>query len=128
MKYGSLQNHIYSRSTLGQPEPEVGMGATILMYSDRHAGTIIKVERKNKKLYIEVQEDHATRTDNYGMSDCQSYSYAPNPKGEKNLFRFNEKNQKWERVYVNPETSRFCKDNSCGLIIGKRMEYYDYSF
>ena len=128
MKYGSFHNNLYSRSTNGQPEPEVGMGATILMYSDRHAATITKVETHKNTILIEVQEDHSKRTDNNGMSECQSYSYTPNPKGSKSLFRFNTKTQKWDYVVVNPETDRLCKSNGCGLIIGKRMEYYDYSF
>ena len=33
----SLVNHLYSRMTIGEPEPTVGMGVTMLSWSDRNA-------------------------------------------------------------------------------------------
>jgi primosomal protein N' len=39
----SLTNHLQSRATIGQPEPTVGMGATLLGWTDRYAGTIVEV-------------------------------------------------------------------------------------
>jgi hypothetical protein len=54
------------------------MGATVLMYSDRHAGTIVEVCGKR----LMWQADTASRTDKNGVSDAQSYSYERNPKGE----------------------------------------------
>ncbi len=37
---GSVINHLHSRAVIGQPEPVVGMGATMLLWSDRRACTI----------------------------------------------------------------------------------------
>lgn len=105
---GSLMNHIYSRCT--NPEPQVGMGATVLMWTDRHAATIIRVTRCT----ITVQEDIATRVDGNGMSESQAYEYTANPQGRVTTFR---------------KTKRGWRD-SCGsgLLIGTRRKYHDYSF
>ena len=52
---GSLINHLYSRMTINEPEPTVGMGVTMLGWTDREAGTIVEVNMK--KRYIAVTED-----------------------------------------------------------------------
>ena len=54
---GSLVNHLMSQDT--PIAPEIGMGATILSWTDRNAGTIVKITPKQ----IHVQEDNAERTD-----------------------------------------------------------------
>lgn len=41
----SVMNHLMSRATVGHPESVVGMGATILMWTDRRAATIIDATR-----------------------------------------------------------------------------------
>lgn len=114
---GSLFNHLYGTMT-GTPAPAVGMGATVLCWTDRKAGTIIKAEPD----VIVVQLDTVTRTDGYGMSDCQSYSYAPNPTGSIYIFRKVSRGKakgQWRE--------RGSKDGN-GLLIGDRREYHDYSF
>lgn len=95
-------------------EPVVGMGATELCYSDRHPYTVVEIVSAKK---IIVQRDHYTRTDDRGMSDMQDYEYSPNPhapKVEAKLY----KDGHWH-LY-----------NSKGnvLMLGRREEYYDYSF
>ncbi|MBI0325563.1 hypothetical protein [Burkholderia plantarii] len=40
-----LVNHLQARAVIGQPEPVVGMGVTILAWTDRYAGTIVKIEK-----------------------------------------------------------------------------------
>jgi len=114
MKYGSMMNLLASRSK--NPTPEVGMGATMLLWSDRHAGTVVEV--KGKRLVW--QRDKATRADTYGMSDCQSYTYEANPEGETEAFTL-RKNGEWVR-----EGSSMKSGTTLGL--GYRREYYDYSF
>lgn len=105
---GSLMNHVMSR--LATPTPEVGMGATILMWTDRHAATIVKVTPTQ----VHVQQDKATRVDKNGMSDSQDYTYEPNPEAPIQVFR---------------KTKRGWRDRSGqGLGIGYRCEYYDFSF
>lgn len=97
-------------------EPEVGDGATILMWSDRHAATIVDIvpfksgPNKGKPRTVTVQEDRATRVDNNGMSDSQEWEFDRDPDGAVQTF-----------------TAR--RDGSFkGLLIGYRKHYYDFSF
>ena len=124
---GSLMNHLYSRQTIGQPEPTVGMGATILGWTDRHAGTIVKVETINGSVFVTVQEDTAKRVDKNGMSECQDYEFAANPNGAKTIFR-RAKNGRWDTVCFNTTTKRWNKLEGNGLTIDRRDHYYDFSF
>lgn len=105
---GSLVNHLYSEES--SLKPEIGMGATILYWIDRHAATIVKVTPTQ----IHVQRDKATRTDNNGMSESQEYTYEADVLAPVEIFR------KTKRGY------RDSRGN--GLRIGSRKEYYDYSF
>lgn len=123
---GSLVNHIHSRATRGQPEPVVGMGATVLHYTDRSPATIIEVTKIGKYLAIVVQGDNAKRIDTNGMSECQTYEYTPNPEGGKTTYRF--KNEAWEAIYFNTDTKRWKKSGGSGLRIGEREKYHDFSF
>jgi len=118
---GSLMNHVFSGYN---DEPAVGMGATILMWSDREPATIIEVNQK--KRYIVVQEDRAERIDNNGMSEAQQYAYSPNPEGSKRIYR-KMKNGRWQEHYINPETNRLVKAGGY-LSIGEREKFYDFSF
>ena len=124
---GSLVNHLYARGVKGQPTPEVGMGATLLSHTDRHAATITSVETIRGKTYITVQEDKSYRTDKNGMSECQDYEYSRDPNGCKQTFR-TDKNGMWERVYFNEVTKRWKKTDCGGLRIGSRNTYHDFSF
>lgn len=118
---GSLINHIYSRTT--GSVPEVGMGATICMWSDRHAVTIIEVSQK----YLVTQEDTATRADKNGMSESQEYVYTANPEGSLQYWKL-DKNGKYRQAYKNQNGRLVFNGHSSHLAIGRREEYYDYSF
>ena len=120
---GSLVNHIYSRSK--SPVPEIGMGATLLSWSDRHPATIIDIFTKGKFTYIKLQEDDAKRIDNNGISESQVYEYSRNPNGSITYFRLKDDN--WESVYIDPDTNRF-KKGVGSVVLGMRQEYYDFSF
>lgn len=65
----------------------------------RHAGTVIKVTRCT----VTVQEDKAIRTDTNGMSESQTYTYEPDPKGAVHVFRKTKNGWKclinWIRVF-----------------------------
>jgi hypothetical protein len=111
---GSLTNHMYSRTVVakdGEPiKPTVGVGVTMLSWTDRRPGTITKVT----PCQIHVQEDSATRIDKNGMCESQHYEYAPNPNTPVTVFR---------------KTKRGFRDRGGrGLLIGVREKYYDYSF
>lgn len=113
---GSFINLVQGNSR--QQEPEVGMGATILMWTDRHAATVTEVSKSGKR--IVVQEDTARRTDSNGMSDMQSYEFTPNPEGAKRAFTL-RKNGAWVREGEPMKGGQ-------RVAIGYRDHYYDYSF
>ncbi len=94
--------------------PEVGMGATLIYWSDREPATIIQVAPNLKKIVLQL--DKSTRLDNNGCSESQSYNYEPNPEGT---------------IY----TASLRKDGVYRLTgskqavgIGYRRKYHDYSF
>jgi hypothetical protein len=123
---GSLTNHVLSRAVIGQPSPEVGMGATVLLRTDRRAATIIKVGVAGRYTYVTVREDKALRSDSNGMSEDQSYNYFRNPNGHTSIFRSN--GGAWQHVVWNEATKRFNKSEGATLRIGERNEYRDFSF
>jgi hypothetical protein len=116
---GSVVNHIYSRSSL---TPEVGMGATILSWSDRSACTVIGW---NGRL-LTVQKDRAIRTDKNGMSECQTYQYERDPDGAIYTFKLTSKG--WVKVWFNQDTQRWNTVGKGGITVGTRETYYDYTF
>jgi len=94
--------------------PEVGMGATLIHWSDREPATIIQVSPNGRKIVL--QRDKAVRIDNNGLSDSQTYKYESDPEGA---------------IY----TASLRKDGSFKITgskqivaIGYRNKYYDYSF
>jgi hypothetical protein len=119
----SLHNDLYSRMVIGQPEPEIGMGCSLLSHSDRHAASVIKVEGN----VISVQRDHAKRLGKGGASESQEYEFSPNPRGAIYYFR-RAKDGVWSEVYRNPVSGRWIKRGGYRLRLGERLEYYDYSF
>jgi len=113
---GSLINHVISG--MNSSKPEVGMGATILSWSDRYAATVVEVSKNGKE--IAVTYDEATRTDNNGMSESQEYDFTSNMDGIKHYFTLRKNNQ-WIRK---DESMK----NGQRVMIGKRDHYFDYSF
>jgi hypothetical protein len=112
---GSLINNLYERATIGQPQPEVGMGMTKLMYSDRSPYTIVKVLSPHR---IVVTADIYERIDKNGMSDSQEYNYTTNWDGTQDILRLNKRGQ-W-KLEGDPTGSTYA--------IGQRERYFDYSF
>lgn len=111
-------------SGLSAQEPEVGMGATVLHWTDRTACTVVAWDGKT----LVVQEDNAERADGNGMSESQAYTYTPNPEGRKYEYRRDAKGQ-WRTGWVNPDSGRwnFSKGGQ-NLSLGTRQQYHDYSF
>ena len=108
--HGSLTNAF--AGTPADVVPKPGMGITIIMWTDRHAGTITRVSPSGKTFWY--REDRATRIDGNGMSESQEYTF--------------------ETVTEGPERcARRCKDGQwrdCGtkIVLGYRSEYRDFSF
>lgn len=121
-QHGSLVNHLYANMTNGEPEPQVGMGATILSYTDRHAATVIGWDGE----ICTVQRDKATLLNKGVMSDAQEYSYERDTEGTTYRFK-KDRSGKWRTVYLSLR-KRWCFAEGNGLMLGRREEYYDYSF
>lgn len=109
--FGSLTNRLMENAA--PPTPTVGMGGTILSYTDRHAVTVVEVLTPKK---IVVQYDNATRTDKNGMSESQSYEFSPNPEGQKHTVTL-RKDGRWKE-----------QGGSTVVMLGRRDKYHDYSF
>lgn len=124
---GSVNNWIQSNAVIGQPTPEVGMGATILGWTDRYPGTITAVDRDRGAVLLTVQEDAAERVDANGMSESQRYRFSPDPNGRVYRYR-QDKSGRWQAVEQNPATGRWVKSGGKGLRMGERSKYYDFSF
>ena len=92
---------------------KVGDGVTIHLYSDSHAGTVIRRTAKS----ITIQQDKAIRIDNNGVSESQEYRFERDENGWISTHR-------WSDVYG---AFRSSGDQSIGITNG-RYEYYDYSF
>jgi hypothetical protein len=94
--------------------PAIGMGATIMSWSDRSPYTIINITTSGKT--ITLQADKYRRIDDNGMSELQRYIYQPNPNGNIVKATLRKDNQ-----------FRVSKSNAF-VSIGRRNRYYDYSF
>jgi hypothetical protein len=114
--FGNLTNRIIE--TVKPAKPEVGMGATIIYFSDRTAATIVEVSENGKT--IKVQADKAIRTDSNGQSDSQDYRYERNPKGKIETATL----RKNGTFVIQGKAMR----NGTIVRVGERDEYYDYSF
>lgn len=108
---GSFHNNLYAN--MEGPEPEVGMGATEIGWTDREAYTVIEVLSPKR---IVIQRDRAIRVDQNGMSESQSYQFERNPLG-RTFIVTKRKDGKWKIQHTQQI-----------VLLGVRMEYYDYSF
>lgn len=92
-------------------KPEVGMGATLVWWTDTDPYTITRVSASGKTFWM--KEDFAKRIDKNGMSDCQEYEYTPNPDAHEVAVRM---------------TKRGWMSNGHLVRVGERRKYFDYSF
>jgi hypothetical protein len=100
------------------PMPEVGMGATLMMWTDRHAYTIHKVE--GKKLW--ASSDVATRTDKNGYyTESQDYTYSNDDA---------DKPDRWGLFTLRNDGRWHAGTTKHGsvLVLGFRREYCDPCF
>jgi hypothetical protein len=110
---GSFVNLVAGTSRY--PAPEIGMGATILMYTDRHAATIVEVRHN----MVFVRQDRATLKGST-MSESQEYHYEPNPEAALRCFTL-RRNGAWVEQGTEMKSGT-------RLAIGHREEYSDPSF
>lgn len=123
----SLVNHLKSRAVIGQPDPEVGMGCTLLLWTDRYPTTITEVFKVGKLTYVTVQDDTFKVVNGSTQDGSAKYEYTPNANGTKHHFRRTESGS-WDEVQRNPATGRWKKSDGYGLHIGAREAYHDPHF
>lgn len=124
----SLVNAIYSASVVGAPLVNMGDGATLLGWTDRHAATVISVFNRGKAEFVVVQTDFAKVVKGSMQNGSAEYEYERNESGATYIFR-KAKSGRWEQVNLNASTGRYIKSGGgYGLYIGKREEYYDPHF
>lgn len=127
---GSVINHLQSRAVIGEPVPVVGMGVTLLAWTDRYAGTIHKVTEITSKAYqyvIEVSRDDTTVVTGSSHDGSADYAYTPRPDRARTTYRKNRKTGFWEQARLN-DSGRLVKASGKGLRIGERDEYCDPCF
>ena len=135
----SLTNDTMQRATKGQPEPTIGMGATLLSYSDRHAATITAVNSLSYNRWdclIRVQQDVARMVSGSGHDGSAVYEFTRNPEAKVLMFARRVGTGRWDSVRLaeykhrsGATSSRFVSaDVGRGLAIGFRSEYYDPHF
>lgn len=145
---GSFINMLMSNNS---STPEVGNGATILSWTDRHAYEVMSVSDDYKRVVI--QQYLPERIDNLGMSESQDYKYEKlNGRDETLVWKWNSWRREskyitWDDLYEydKSDDSELFDDNAClqlvkgktkmvteypkvSIIFGIKQEYYDYSF
>lgn len=113
---GSVVN--WMMGTSRPKTPVVGMGATKLCWTDRHACTITYVSKNAKR--INVREDKAIRTDNNGMSENQQYRYEPDPQATEIEYSLRR-----DGTFVRVGQPMRGGER---LLVGVRDTYHDFSF
>ena len=111
----SFGNPIHDQ-TFKMPDPEVGMGCTQMMWTDRNAYTVMEVLSPTR---ITVTRDRAKRTDKNGLSESQTYEYTTDPDGCP-LIVTKRRNGRWVAQGDSQTSSHFA--------MGERSTYSDPSF
>lgn len=110
---GSLVNHVMADNRTVAELVKPGDGATLLLWSDRHAYTVVEVLPGK----VGACRDRAIRNDDHGMSDSQEYRYERNPDSGVEWFKLHKDGRYHSGGIKGPV-----------LIIGYRDHYFDFSF
>jgi hypothetical protein len=116
MQFGSVINEVMAEA---KSTPKVGDGATILSWSDRHAGTVIAIEKTGE---IKVQQDTAKVVSGSPHDGSAVYEYERNPEGTVLTFKAVSRGKDKGKIRENGR-----KDGR-SVIFGRREEYFDPHF
>lgn len=121
---GSLCNAMMESRTF--VEPVVGMGATLLAWTDRYPATVVEWDAKKQEVLL--FEDKATAIGSVAFTENQSWAYEFDAKG--NSYRFKFKNGRWRQMSIgeNGKYRLMPKGTGHGLMLGERDKYYDPCF
>jgi len=100
-----------------QQKPEVGIGVTGSIGSDRYPYTVVEIVNART---IVIQQDSFKRTDKNGMSEQQEYEYSRNPDAERITLTLRS-GDRWKKK-GDPLHQGYC------FFIGDRRAYQDPSF
>lgn len=113
---GSLINHVMSGDQ--NDIPVVGMGATVLSWTDRHAGTIIETSENR----FVVQRDKSILSEKDSIFGPQNYTYEPDPEGNTWTFK------RVSRGRAKGTWREGGRIDGLGVLINHRESYSDPSF
>lgn len=129
LQTGSLANMAMSNnSTI----PEVGKGATILLWTDRNAYEVMEVSRDRKRVVI--QKYRPKRIDKNGVSEDQEYEYKElSGHDEVIVWRWGAWRKESIDYYCKLVDGVPCHTEKKGynkicIVWGIKQEYYDFSF
>lgn len=128
----SLQSNIMHCAVNGAPEPVVGMGVTILYWTDRHVGTIVKVVSKGSPLVVdEIHFTEDTTVADKSKGDLpmghQDWVHTPNPNGPVMVGK-RGRDGKWY-IARKTATGRLSVTKDCTpLAVGFKNYNHDWSF
>ena len=111
----------YNRVKLTPANAKVGDGATVNLYTDRHACTIVKITKRT----ITVQRDKATLDPNFKPIYPDGF-FCTN-QGEQTYTYERDTNGKLYTIYWSEKHNQYGKPNNYTLSRG-RHEFYDYNF
>jgi hypothetical protein len=121
----NLHSNIMHAAVVGAPKPVVGMGVTVLMWSDRHAGTIVEVV-SDKEIVFTEDDTVADKTKDCQMGH-QNWIHTPDPNGPRRVAKMG-KDGRWYVARETP-TGRMSISKKCTpLAVGYKEHYYDWSF
>jgi hypothetical protein len=124
---GEIRTYIqeYSNKFLTPANVKVGDGVTMHLYSDSHAGTVIKVTKTS----VTVRRDKSTLDPNWKpeieaggfAGHCtnqneQTYTYEEDPNGETIRFTWSKKRSRFQNAKMGRSLTK------------GRREFYDYNF
>lgn len=121
----SLQSNIMHAAVAGAPAPTVGMGVTILYWTDRRAGTIVEVVSENEIVFTE--DDTVADKSKPCQMGHQNWIHTPQPNGP----RMTAKKGRDGRWYLarKTKTGRLSVNKKClPLAVGYKEHHYDWSF
>lgn len=134
-------------SSAGQPEPEIGMGATVLGWFDREAATVVNVVRcldrrgrpiaqtaseksrqkraRPRARFVTVQLDKSRRIDNNGKNGRQVWHHERDPRGR--MITFVLTHTGWKEIErIREDGKPELVDGGYSLRVGMRDHLYDY--
>lgn len=122
---GSLVNYLFSGSR--SPSPVLGMGGTVLHWTDRHAVTVTSIAADGRSLL--TRDDIAIRTDKRGMSDAQTYNFERDDNGVERRWKLAQDGT-WREACLNDAGRVVFLSGGKGprLVLGSRSHYHDFSF